>query len=121
MNNEQYREQLLAKEQELKDDIARLGSEAREGANTEVEDPIDQVISNEAKAGAFEVSDLRYGTLTLVQDALRRIDDGSYGICLDCGKPIGEARLRAIPWAQYCLEHQEQHDRETNAEDAPVS
>ncbi len=121
MNYEHYREQLLAKERELQDDMARLGSEAREAANTEVEDPIDQVISNEAKAGAFEISDRRYDTLTQVQEALRRIDDGSYGYCLDCGKPIGEARLKAVPWTRYCVEHQEQHDREQRSEDAPVS
>jgi DnaK suppressor protein len=121
MNNEHYREQLLAKERELKEDIAQLGSVAREGVNTDVEDEIDQVTANEAKAGAFEASDLRYATLVEVQDALRRLEEGSYGFCLDCGKPIGEARLRAIPWARYCLEHQEQQDREQPTIDSQVS
>jgi DnaK suppressor protein len=37
--------------------------------------------------------------LTEVQRALKRIDDGGYGICIACGNPIPEKRLEAIPWA----------------------
>jgi DnaK suppressor protein len=46
-----------------------------------------------------------------VQDALQRIDDGTYGKCLTCGRQIEEARLKAIPWARYCLNDQEQFDK----------
>jgi DnaK suppressor protein len=38
-----------------------------------------------------------------IDDALRRLDDGTYGICEECGKPIDEARLEAMPWARYCV------------------
>jgi len=48
--------------------------------------------------------------LDLVETALVRIDAGTYGICIDCGKPIDPRRLQAIPYAQYCLEDQEKHD-----------
>ena len=37
--------------------------------------------------------------LTEVLQALKRIDDGTYGICVTCGNPIPEKRLEAIPWA----------------------
>jgi len=37
--------------------------------------------------------------LTEVQQALERIDNGTYGKCVDCGQPIPEKRLEAIPWA----------------------
>ena len=47
----------------------------------------------------------------MVQDALKRIEDGSYGICIDCGKPIEPARLAAVPWTPYCLTDQERHDK----------
>jgi RNA polymerase-binding protein DksA len=39
-----------------------------------------------------------------IDDALDRIDEGTYGICLGTGKPIGRPRLRAIPWAKYCVD-----------------
>ncbi len=39
-----------------------------------------------------------------VDEALARMDAGSYGVCADCGKPIPEARLEARPWAVRCVE-----------------
>lgn len=43
--------------------------------------------------------------LTKIHDALERIADGSYGLCLKTGKPIQKARLEARPWARYCVEY----------------
>jgi RNA polymerase-binding transcription factor DksA len=40
-----------------------------------------------------------------IDDALERINDRTYGICLGTGKPISKARLRAKPWAKYCYEY----------------
>jgi RNA polymerase-binding protein DksA len=45
-------------------------------------------------------------TLRQIDAALARIEDGTYGICEICGKPIGEERLRAIPWATRCIDDQ---------------
>ena len=39
-----------------------------------------------------------------IQQALSRIEDGSYGQCTACGKPIGDARLNAMPHAATCIE-----------------
>jgi DnaK suppressor protein len=49
-----------------------------------------------------------------VERALARMDEGSYGICRNCGKPIDPARLRAIPYTRYCMacaNRNEQPDR----------
>ncbi len=45
-------------------------------------------------------------TLEEIDAALARIDDGTYGRCLECGKEILEERLEAIPWTRYCVEDQ---------------
>ncbi|MBA3843425.1 MAG: TraR/DksA C4-type zinc finger protein [Actinobacteria bacterium] len=45
-------------------------------------------------------------TLAEIDAALARIDAGTYGMCEMCDKPIGEERLRAIPWARFCIEDQ---------------
>jgi len=47
-------------------------------------------------------------TLQKIEDALMRIEDGTYGICLKSKKPIKLARLKAIPYAEYSLEAQEE-------------
>lgn len=49
--------------------------------------------------------------LELVDAALERLDDGSFGTCLRCGKPIAPARLEALPWAAHCIECQANVDR----------
>lgn len=45
-------------------------------------------------------------TLDEIDAALARIDDGTYGICENCGEPIPEDRLRAIPWTRLCIDDQ---------------
>jgi DnaK suppressor protein len=115
MNTEKYRERLLAREKELRHIISRLLSEARESSSAEVEDPIDRVISSEGKAAAFGVSTAESKMLQQVRAALQRIDDGAYGTCIDCGRPIEPARLDAVPWTPYCRADQEKHDAEDSA------
>jgi DnaK suppressor protein len=44
--------------------------------------------------------------LHAIDAALQRIEDGTYGVCPSCGKPIPEERLRAIPYAKYCIDCQ---------------
>ena len=47
-----------------------------------------------------------------VEHALKRIDDGTYGTCEACGKPIGDERLEAMPATRYCLDDQAMAERE---------
>lgn len=45
-------------------------------------------------------------TIAAIDAALQRIEDGTYGMCAMCDKPIGEERLRALPWATLCIDDQ---------------
>jgi DnaK suppressor protein len=111
MDIEYFRQRLLAKEQELLDLIARFENEARGLPSGEVEDFADQATSIELKTVALEESALVAETLRQVRDALRRIDEGTFGKCIDCGRPIEPARLEAIPWTPYCLADEQKHDK----------
>jgi DnaK suppressor protein len=44
--------------------------------------------------------------LALVDAALARLDDGTFGTCLNCGRPIAPGRLEALPWAAHCIDCQ---------------
>ena len=46
-----------------------------------------------------------------LRSAIQRVDDGSYGVCLQCEEEIAPNRLKAIPWAELCIRCQEQADR----------
>jgi RNA polymerase-binding protein DksA len=51
------------------------------------------------------------GILEMVEEALRRMRRGTYGICDGCGRPIDENRLRAIPYTRLCIKCKEQEER----------
>jgi DnaK suppressor protein len=46
-----------------------------------------------------------------IDAALKRIDDGTYGMCEVCGRPIGEERLEARPWATLCIDDQRKREQ----------
>ena len=72
-------------------------------------DQIQHAVERELALGtlARESSGLREA-----RAALRRIDDGSYGLCMDCEEEINLKRLTAVPWAARCIACQERADRE---------
>jgi RNA polymerase-binding transcription factor DksA len=109
--------------QRLNDERARRLALAQR-LRREESDPVEsselsKVDQHPAELGSetFE-RELELTTLTIVEgelkdidDALRRLDDGTYGICEECGKPIDEARLEAVPWARYCVVDQARVER----------
>lgn len=111
MNTGHFKKVLLKKQDELRNEIARFKGEVREPP-AGVEDPIDEATSSQGKATALEENAYASGTLAQVEDALRRIDEGTFGYCLDCGREIEPARLEAVPWTPYCLQDQQKHDAE---------
>jgi len=78
-------------------------------------DQIQHAVERELALGtlARESSGLRE-----TRAALRRIDEGSFGICMDCEEEINLKRLAAVPWAARCIACQERADREGAADDS---
>jgi DnaK suppressor protein len=111
MNIERFKQRLRENERELRAEIARLEAEARASGGAEVGDPTDAATSSEGIAESLQEDSLAWQTLIQVQDALRRIEDGTYGKCIACSRPLEAARLEAIPWAPYCLEDQEKQEK----------
>ncbi len=50
-------------------------------------------------------------TLVKIDEALRKLDDGTYGICEECGQEISEKRLKVLPFAIYCKDCQEKKEK----------
>ncbi len=48
--------------------------------------------------------------ISLIDDAIERLANGEYGICMDCGEPISEARLKARPYAIFCIKCKSRHE-----------
>ena len=64
----------------------------------------------EVQGVGFSVLELTSQTVQGLETALQRLEAGAFGTCPGCGRPIGEARLRALPFAALCLACQESHD-----------
>ena len=108
-----YREDLLAKRQEVLsglgikfDTLARMGRVAED----------DQAQIEHDEFVSLRKNNLDYGQLRLIEEALDRLESGDYGICPACEEPIPEKRLRALPWARYCIQCQESAGAEIDRE-----
>lgn len=73
----------------------------------EMPDPVDLAAQAFSKNVILALSENETRQLAMIDDALRRIEDGEYGECLNCGNEINEKRLNAVPWARYDIPCQE--------------
>jgi RNA polymerase-binding protein DksA len=80
-----------------------LGELAEGGTDNHVGDMASAMYDRQLEAGLEESAQQ---TLLEIDAALRRIGNGSYGVCEVCGEPIGVLRLSAIPWARLCIDDQ---------------
>ena len=105
-----FRHKLL----QWKDDILRESRETLGHLQRETEnhpDITDRASSETDRALELRTRDRQRKLIAKIDEALRRIEDGSYGYCEETGEPIGLARLEARPIATLSLEAQERHER----------
>ena len=83
----------------------------------QVADPID--MTQQAAEREMAMQNLHRGAALVrqVRSAMERLDDGSYGICLQCEEPISPKRLKAVPWAEFCISCQETVDQSSSKRD----
>jgi DnaK suppressor protein len=74
-------------------------------------DALDEVQHAAERELAIRNLDRESNLLRNVRSALRRIEEGSFGVCLHCEEDISPKRLAAVPWAPFCIQCQEQADR----------
>jgi DnaK suppressor protein len=112
--NERHIEYFRKKLHKWKEDILKQSRETLSHLQTETEnhpDLADRASSETDRALELRTRDRQRKLIAKIDEALRRIDDGSYGYCEETGEPIGLARLDARPIATLSLEAQERHER----------
>ena|SRR5579872_2429958 len=102
-----YRQRLLAKERELLSGITRAGREGRRVAAFGAQDTADEADRCYTKESLFQQSSSAHDLLILVKAALRRDEEGEFGVCVECGEAVQAKRLEAVPWARHCVRCQE--------------
>lgn len=76
-----------------------------------IQDLADKAASAYSKELNFSLSDAERNLLMLIEEAFTRVKNGTYGICTNCGNPIGEKRLQAVPWTPFCIDCQELQEK----------
>lgn len=108
LNLEEIRDNLITERESIS---RKLSNKNLSIDDSEMPDPVDLAVNNYSKNVMLSVSENESRQLTLVNDALVRIEDDEYGLCVNCEEDINPKRLNAVPWAKYCLSCQELEEK----------
>jgi DnaK suppressor protein len=105
---ETFKKRLETRQQELRRTVSRNQADGRVAdEDTAAADIADRAASSYNKEFLFSQSNNDRHLLMMVDGALARIREGSFGECIHCGKEINAKRLEAVPWTRHCIECQE--------------
>jgi RNA polymerase-binding protein DksA len=111
INTEKFKKRLLAERERLEAQMRRIESGDEESQGDEVgelshydEHQADAATETFEREKDLAIEDNLKLMLEQVSDALHKIDDGTYGLCDRCHKPIAPGRLEALPYATLCIE-----------------
>jgi len=104
----------MAKRQEIMDEIKGvLGQTLTEDNQRRLESAMDvgdQALADLERELGISLMEMRNRKRQLIDEALMRLSEGTYGICADCGVEISEKRLDAVPFAKLCVACQSQEE-----------
>ena len=103
MDEQHYRDALLKKRSEVLGTGGIKPLQATMENNTRQGDMADQASGNNEVHIQLKLKATDAKILQAIEEALFRFEQGTYGVCRDCGEPIAAARLNAIPWTRVCI------------------
>jgi DnaK suppressor protein len=106
-----YKKRLLTKQEELLRLVTKSEQDGREADEEATQDIADKAANSYTKEFLFHQSDENRRLLQLVNEALGRMKNGSYGQCVACQEEVQQKRLEAVPWARHCIECQDKQDQ----------
>ncbi|WP_234490923.1 TraR/DksA family transcriptional regulator, partial [Streptomyces sp. MBT33] len=112
---EEARAELQSEQQRLSDEIssseAALQGLMRDSGDGAGDDQADTGTKNITREHEMALAANAREMLTQTEHALQRLDSGTYGLCENCGNPIGKARMQAFPRATLCVECKQKQER----------
>jgi DnaK suppressor protein len=108
---EYYKKKLAARREELARVIARTEQEGREADEDPTVDLADKAANSYTKEFLFGQTHNDWSTLKLVDEALKRIEEGTFGECITCHQELQQKRLEAVPWTRHCIPCQEKKEQ----------
>jgi len=108
---ETFKKRLLTKQEELLRQVTKSEKDGREADEEATQDIADKAANSYTKEFLFHQSDENRRVLQLVNEALERMKNGTYGNCVACEEEVQQKRLEAVPWARHCIECQDKQDQ----------
>ncbi|AKL97791.1 TraR/DksA family transcriptional regulator [Endomicrobium proavitum] len=106
-----FKKILIQKRTELLNKVNNAQKELDSSSEENVGDEIDTASQNSQKEMYFELAANDKITLDTINDAIAKVERGTFGKCECCGENITLERLKAIPWSRYCIKCQEEAER----------
>lgn len=106
-----FKKRLEERQRELRQNVSRTEQDGRSADLDTAQDIADRASSSYQKEFLFHQSSSERQTLQMVEGALNRIREGTFGECISCGNEINSKRLEAVPWTRYCIECQEKLEK----------
>ena len=106
-----YREKLVQKKKEMLEAYSKNMNYGKEADGEGAQDIADKASNSYTKEFLFSLSNSERDTLQLVDEALSRIEEESYGVCVVCEDEMDKKRLEAVPWAKRCISCQEKQEQ----------
>ena len=100
----------------LLEEAGRTASDMRQDSNGDFPDPTDRASLEADRNFLLRIKDRERKLILKVKEALDRIDDGTFGICESCGRPISEKRLMARPVTTLCIECKTEDEKKERSE-----
>jgi DnaK suppressor protein len=104
---ESFRKKLEERQVALRRMVSRTEEDGRIADQDPAQDIADRAASSYTKEFLFSQSSNERQLLAMVETALQRIREGSFGECVNCGEEINAKRLDAVPWTRFCINCQE--------------
>ncbi len=104
---EKYRRLLEHKKAELSTELAKARTAEEDTTEESTQDIADKAVSSYTREFLYSLTDSERTVLLQIDEALARVEEGTYGFCGNCGKEMNEKRLTAVPWTPYCVDCQE--------------
>jgi len=106
-----FRKRLEERQQALRKTVSRTEEDGRIADQDSAQDIADRAANSYTKEFLFSVSNNERQLLNMVETALQRIREGTFGECVHCGNEINAKRLEAVPWTRYCIACQEKKEQ----------
>lgn len=114
-DRDQFRKLLADKKESITRKLTEAITESKEMESNVAQDLVDKAETSYTKEFLLSLSDGEREQLLLIDEALKRLEHGEFGVCQVCRKEIGPKRLLALPWTPLCIECQEKAEAELKA------